>query len=174
MMIRRILLAAAMLAATGAGAQTLFTYGTDSVTVPEFLSAYRKNNGVGKGNSSINEYLDLYISSRLKVKEARNLGYDTLPQMVSDLQNLREQLLPTYLNDLAGVDGLVNEALLRSKKNIHVAHIFVSAKSAADTTAAWGKVQRALADLKGSKPFSEVAKTYSEDPSVKTNGGDLG
>ncbi|RYY40000.1 MAG: hypothetical protein EOO08_08055 [Chitinophagaceae bacterium] len=173
-MIRRLLLGALLLSATGAGAQTLFTYGSDSVSAPEFLSAYHKNNGAGKGNSPLNEYLDLYISSRLKVKEARRLGYDTLPQMVTDLQQLREQLLPTYLNDLAGVDGLVNEAYARSKRNIHVAHIFVAARGAADTTAAWAKMQRALAELKGGKSFGDVARTYSEDPTVKTNGGDLG
>ncbi|WP_460571450.1 peptidylprolyl isomerase [Flaviaesturariibacter terrae] len=170
---KRILFAAALLASAGAGAQTLFTYGTDSVSVPEFLAAYNKNSGAAKGPGGINDYLDLYISSRLKVKEARRLGYDTLPQMVTDLQNLREQLLPTYLNDLAGVDGLVREAAERSKKNIRIAHIFIAAKGV-DTAMAWSKVKAALGELKGGKSFSTVARSYSEDPSVKTNGGDIG
>jgi len=42
LMIRRLLLGASLLCATGAGAQTLFTYGTDSVSAPEFLAAYRR------------------------------------------------------------------------------------------------------------------------------------
>ncbi|RYY90418.1 MAG: hypothetical protein EOO11_23490, partial [Chitinophagaceae bacterium] len=172
-MLRKFLFGALLLASTGAGAQTLFTYGADTVTVPEFMTAYRKNNGAGRGNSGVNDYLDLYITSRLKVREAHRLGYDTLPQLVTDLQNLREQLLPTYLNDLAGVEGLVNEASARAQKNIHIAHIFVAAKGL-DTAAAWAKVQRALGELKGGQNFAQVAKAYSEDPSVKTNGGDLG
>jgi peptidyl-prolyl cis-trans isomerase SurA len=174
-MIRSILAGALLIGlCQSAGAQTLFTYGSDTVTAPEFLTAYRKNNGAGKGNSSLNDYLDLYITSRLKVREARRLGYDTLPQMVTDLQNLREQLLPTYLNDLAGVDGLVKEAFQRSQKNIRVCHLFIAAKEGSDTSMAWSKVMLAMADLKAGKSFATVAKTYSEDPSVKTNAGDLG
>ncbi|GAA4344804.1 peptidylprolyl isomerase [Flaviaesturariibacter amylovorans] len=171
-MLKRILSGAAFLfLASVASAQTLFTYGRDTVTVPDFLAAYKKNNA-GKGTTSLNDYLDLYITSRLKVREARRLGYDTLPNMVADLQNLREQLLPTYLNDLAGVDGLVQEAFERSKKNIRLAHIFIAEKG--DAAAAALKMQQAVSELGSGKPFADVARRYSEDPSVKDNGGELG
>ncbi|RYZ24117.1 MAG: hypothetical protein EOO16_02280 [Chitinophagaceae bacterium] len=174
MMIRRILFAAGLLcAAGGASAQTLFTYGRDTVTVPEFMAAWKKNN-TASGTGALNDYLDLYIASRLKIREARRLGYDTLPQMTTDLQNLREQLLPTYLNDLAGVDALVAEARERSKKNIRLAHIFIAAKEGADTSSAWKRAQEALALLQKGTPFATVAKQYSDDPSAKENGGDLG
>src|SRR5690349_516348 len=91
-------------------AQTLFYYGKDSVSAPEFLAAYLKNNANQRSEKSMSGYLELYINSKLKVADARQKGYDTLPQLVSDLSDLRQQILPTYLNDKAAVDRLVQEA----------------------------------------------------------------
>jgi peptidyl-prolyl cis-trans isomerase SurA len=173
-MIRRLAAAAGLLCIAGtASAQTLFTYGRDTVTASEFLTAWKKNNA-GKPVGALNDYLDLYIASRLKIREAKRLGYDTLPQMVTDLQNLREQLMPTYLNELAGVDALVREAQQRSKKNIHLSHLFIAVRPGSDTSLAWKRAQEAYAQLQKGTPFAAVARQYSDDPSVKDNGGDLG
>ncbi len=52
--------------------QTLFTYGNETVSVQDFLKAYNKNNpetGSIKNAKEIQEYLDLYIASRLKIKK---------------------------------------------------------------------------------------------------------
>ena len=81
--------------------QTLFTYGNDSVSVKDFLQAYNKNNTSAKTSQAIQQYLDLYIASRLKIKEALVRRYDTLPQLVADIDNLRSQILPTYEKDNA-------------------------------------------------------------------------
>src|SRR3982750_2771272 len=107
-------------------AQTIFYYGNDSVSLNDFLKAYHKNNTGVKSEKAFREYLDLYIASRLKIREAKERGYDTLPQIMSDLENLRQQILPTYLNDKGATSELVTEALARSKKDIHLAHIFIS------------------------------------------------
>ena len=80
-----------------AHAQLLFTYGNDTVTTPEFLAAYTKNNTGNNGKEALRTYLDLYIASRLKIKEAKARGYDTLPQITADLASLREQIVPSYL-----------------------------------------------------------------------------
>lgn len=161
-----------------ASAQTLFTYGKDTVTAPEFMKAYQKNSGAaGKtGNAALNEYLDLYIASRLKVAEARALGYDTLPQMAADLRNLRAQILPTYLNDEAAEQRLIEEAFVRSSKDIHLAHIFIAVNrnGVVDEAAAKTRADQAAAQLAKGTPFATVARSFSDDPSVKTNGGDIG
>lgn len=159
-----------------ASAQMLFTYGKDTVTVAEFLNAYNKNNAAaGKsGRQGLNEYLDLYITSRMKVKEARALGYDTLPQMVADLQNLRTQIIPNYLNDAQGVNRLVEEAFLRQQKDIHLAHIFIAVPLEKGRQTAEKKMAEAITKLQKGAPFFFIAKQYSDDPSAKENGGDLG
>lgn len=158
-------------------AQTLFTYGNQSVTKDEFLKAYLKNNTeAARNQKALQEYLDLYIASRLKIKEAKSRGYDTLPQMVADLEALRNQIMPNYLNDEEAVNKLVNEAFSRSQKDIHVAHIFIGfvKEGISDTIAAKKKADEAMKALQKGESFSEVAKKYSDDPSAAKNGGDIG
>jgi len=157
--------------------QTLFTYGSEKVSVTAFLKAYNKNNqeaGSKKNKKEILEYLDLYIASRLKIKEAKAKGYDTLPRLVDDLQNLRAQIIPAYLNDEQSIKKLTEEAFSRSQKDIHLHHIFIAINDKADTTAARQKASDAYKKLQQGENFAAVAKKYSDDPSVKDNGGDIG
>jgi peptidyl-prolyl cis-trans isomerase SurA len=99
-------------------------------------------------------------------------GYDTLPQIVSDLDNLRQQILPSYLNDKESLTRLVNESFTRSQKDIHIAHIFIALSP--DSIASLKKLSDVMKKLDANVPFAEVAKQYSDDPLAKTNGGDLG
>src|SRR5437868_226048 len=156
-------------------AQTLFYYGTDSVSLKDFLNAYHKNNPGIKNEKAFQDYLHLYINSRLKIKEAKERGYDTLTQIVSDLENLRQQILPSYINDKESVNKLVDEAFIRSQKDIHLAHIFISFTQNGnyDTLAARQKLDAVMGELGKNANFAEVAIKYSDDPSAKNNGGDL-
>ena len=112
-------------------AQTLFTYGKYSADAKDFLRAYNKNNtdtGTNK-TKAINDYLDLYIKSRLKIQEAYERHYDTLPQIKNEVDNLRAQIVENYMTDPATVNRLGKEAFQRSLKDIHTAHIFISFKN---------------------------------------------
>ena len=171
---KKLIAASLLLASFSAPAQTLFHYGKDSVSVQEFLKAYQKNNTGVKTEKAFLEYLDLYINSRLKIAEARERGYDTLPQMAADLEGLRQQILPSYLTDKESINKMVNEAFTRSQKDIHLAHIFIASRLGVDTAGAAEKLAAVKAELKKGTPFSAVAKKYSDDPSVQANGGDLG
>ena len=159
--------------------QTLFTYGNYSVDVNEFLRAYNKNNTNPSANKSkaIREYLDLYIASRLKIREAYERGYDTLPQQKEELSNLRVQIMENYISDPKIFDRLMEEAKQRSRKDIHLAHIFVSFRTPGgqtDTVAAKQKINSAYEALKRGENFYKIANQFSEDPNVKKNNGDMG
>lgn len=164
---------------TAAHSQTLFTYGDKSVDAKEFVRAYTRNNTAPVANKqkAMREYLDLYIASRLKIAEAYERGYDTLSQQKDELENLRTQILPTYLNDPTIKKKLVDEAYQRSLKDIHAAHIFVSFRDKSnqvDTLAAKQRVDEIYNKLKTGEDFFKVAQQYSEDPSARSNKGDLG
>ena len=169
----------AMTMIMSARSQTLFTYGKEKVDAKEFLRAYNKNNAAtqaGSREASIKQYLDLYIASRLKIEEAHNRGYDTLPQVKSEINNLRSQIINNYLADEESITRMVDEAFERSQHDIHVAHIFVALQplAAGGDNPAWTKISNAYNELKNGADFATVAKKYSDDPSVKENGGDIG
>jgi peptidyl-prolyl cis-trans isomerase SurA len=168
--------AIALLVSSALSAQTLFTYGKESVSVNDFLRAYKRNNTGINDEASFKNYLDLYVASRLKIKEAKTKRYDTLPQMVSDLEALRQQVAPSYLVDKATIDRLTNEAFNRSQKDIRLAHIFISTQQ--DTPAQLEEAKKKLAEvsaeLKKGTPFGTVAEKYSDDPGAKINGGSIG
>jgi len=173
---RKLIAALGVLVSLSVSAQSIFYYGNDSVPVKEFLKAYNKNKTNVKTEKAFRDYLNLYIASRLKIKEAKQRGYDTLPQMVADLDNLRQQILPNYLNDKEAVNKLVEEAYTRSQKDIHLAHIFISFQQngIVDTVTALKKLAEVQEKLKKGIDFSALATQYSDDTSAKTNGGDLG
>ena len=162
-----------------ASAQTLFTYGKYSADAKDFLRAYNKNNTQPVVNKakSIREYLDLYIKSRLKIREAYDRRYDTLKQITAEVDNLRVQIAENYLTDPEIGQRFFNEAFQRSLKDIQVAHIFISFKNVSgitDTVAAAKKRDDILQQLQKGGNFLTIAQQSSDDPSAKINKGDLG
>src|SRR5215216_5250029 len=154
---KRLLTAFFVLLSFSLSAQTIFYYGNDSVSVKDFLRAYQKNNTGLRTEKAFRDYLDLYIASRLKIKEAEDLRYDTLPQMIVDLDNLRQQILPSYLNDKEGTARLVGEAFLRSQKDIHIAHIFIGQSVSVSAEELRTRAYAALDEIKTGKDFATVA-----------------
>ncbi|MGB8194789.1 MAG: peptidylprolyl isomerase, partial [Chitinophagaceae bacterium] len=174
---RTVLAVALLFNAISSGAQTLFTYGSRSVSKDEFLKAYNKNNnGTQLTEKSLREYLDLYIPFKLKVQAAYDMRLDTLSSQRAELQAFRNQLVQGFQTDPGSLSNLVKEAFDRSQKDVRIAHIFIPAPQDSLT-----QVEKARTDanaayeaLKQGKNFGDVAVTYSADPSVKTNRGDIG
>ncbi|MEJ7911892.1 MAG: peptidylprolyl isomerase [Chitinophagaceae bacterium] len=155
-------------------AQTLFTVNDDPVPLERFLTAYRKNSKTDTPVlQELKAYLELYIASQLKIREAKSLGLDTLPQFVAELQSLREQILPQYLSDEAAMTRLVEEAFSRSQKEIKLFHIFIAAQGP-DSAAGLRESAEAYKRLQAGETFSRLAGQYSDDPSVLFNGGEVG
>ncbi|MEO7983331.1 MAG: peptidylprolyl isomerase [Bacteroidota bacterium] len=169
----------ALLCIFTASGQTLFTYGKYTVDAKEFLRAYNKNNSMPVVNraKAISEYLDLYINSRLKIREAYDRSFDTLPQVKTEVENLRAQIAENYMNNPGIIERLQKEAFDRSQKDIRVAHIFISYKNAGgvpDSASARKKKDEVIQRLEKGEDFLQVAQDLSDDPAVKSTKGELG
>jgi peptidyl-prolyl cis-trans isomerase SurA len=107
-------------------AQTLITYGNNTISKQEFLRAYNKNKPtVTDKEKALREYVALYTNFKLKVKAAEELRLDTLQQIKYDIENFRNQILENYLSNEKGIKALQEQAFNRSQKDIHVLHFFV-------------------------------------------------
>ena len=156
--------------------RVLLNIGGDEITVDEFLSVYNKNRNVGEDidPKSMDEYLDLFINFKLKVKEAETRGLDTVPSFVNELNGYRRQLSKPYLVDSNVEDELVEEAYDRMQEEIQASHILIKVgpnSSPSDTLKAYRKIQRVRKELKKGMAFDAAVKKYSDD---KYNDGNLG
>lgn len=158
--------------------QTLFTYGTQGVSRDEFLRAYNKNKiSSADKNTALREYLDLFIKFKLKVKAAYDIHLDTLPGLKSDLQNFRAQIVEGYLYDEKEINALVEEAFIRSQKDIHIAHLFipiVKSALAVDTIKIYNAAQDAFKSLTVKHlAFGDVAEELRKQ-SIPASWADVG
>jgi peptidyl-prolyl cis-trans isomerase SurA len=124
--------------------EVLMTIAGKKVMVSEFLNIYHKNNVKGESidKKSLDEYLDLFINFKLKVKQAEELGLDTAAAFRNELNGYRDQLAKPYFTDEATLDRLVQEAYDREKTDLRASHIFFRLKpdpTPEDTLAAYNK-----------------------------------
>ena len=168
-----------LLVATTLSAQTLFTYADKSVSASEYTKAFNKvyPAPVPDKAKKMQQYLDLYINSKLKIHEATLRGYDTMPGFVEEYTALRNQVIENYMTDTETMNALVDEAFSRSQKDIKVQHIFIPyylGVNYSDSPVVKLKIQEAYMELQSGKSFDDVALKFSADPSVAQNKGNLG
>ncbi|MBS1944517.1 MAG: peptidylprolyl isomerase [Bacteroidetes bacterium] len=162
------------------GDPVLMTVDGQPVLRSEFEAIYKKNNkDAPVTKAALDEYLDLFINYKLKVRAAEAAGLDTAAKFKAELSGYRAQLARPYLIDRGLNDQLMQEAYARKGEEIRASHILVSLPpdaSPEDTAAAWKRIMALRARVAGGEDFTKVAQGPggSDDPSVKTNGGDLG
>ena len=154
--------------------------GGELVTLSDFQHVYGKNNRDSVYTvEALDEYMELFVNFKLKVLEAEALGMDTASAFKKELAGYRTQLARPYLVDSELLDALVEEAFERKGMEVRASHILVSVEenaSAADTLRAWNRIQGLRTRVENGEDFETVArsKSGSDDPSVTSNGGDLG
>ena len=157
---------------------TVLSIDGENISLEEFENIFRKNNRDSAINQkSLDDYMELFINFKLKVKAARELGLDTLPKFKSELEGYRSQLARPYMTDNSLLDDLVKEAYQRSTEEVRAMHILINCDPSAapeDTLKAYNRIMAIRERIVKGEDFITVAKNTSEDPSAKTNGGDLG
>ena len=154
--------------------------GDENVTLADFEHVFRKNNKDSVTTTeALDAYMELFVNFKLKVLEAEAMGMDTVSAFNKELAGYRDQLARPYMVDSDLLDELVEEAFERKGMEVRASHILVSVgadASPADTLVAWNRIQTLRDRVINGADFGEVARSKggSEDPSVKSNGGDLG
>lgn len=161
----------------------------EKITKSEFLNVYQKNNVNGDviDHKSLEEYMELYINFRLKVKEAESLGMDTARSFIDELAGYRKQLAQPYLIDEKTNRSLLTEAYDRKNIDIRASHLLIKVDRNAtpsDTLDAYKRIMALRKRVLKGEDFGKLAMENSDDLSardrtvenrtIKGNKGDLG
>ena len=167
-------------AKTSSSQPTIATIGDQPIHTSEFAYVYQKNNGNQKDAytpESIKDYLRLYINFKLKVREAEALGLDTAKSFKAELNGYKKQLSQPYFTEKSVTEKLTKEAYERMKEEINASHILIKLNPDADpkdTLAAYTKIKGIQEKALKGESFEKLAYEHSDDPSAKTNKGNLG
>jgi len=154
----------------------LMVTGEREVIAGEFMRMYRKNYNPGD-TADFNNYLEQFIVFKLKVADAISKGYDTTKAFRTELSGYRDQVAKNYLTDKNVKEEILRKSYEKTLKEINAWHILVScppASSPEDTLAAYKKALGIKARIVSGEPFEQVARSASDDPSARYNGGNLG
>ena len=160
--------------------ETLITIGDKKVSKGEFERIYLKNN-----NNLYNEtdkktpaeYVELFVDFKLKVIEAEHLKMDTSATFINELAGYREELAAPYLTDVKYSQQMVLDLYERTTKEVNASHILLLVPKDATMEQEEEILKRMVQirnEIVAGKDFDEAAIEYSEDPSAKTNKGNLG
>lgn len=151
--------------------------GDEVTTFGEFDRMYRQNNDAALIPMTESEYASLFTAYRLKVAEAKSLGLDTLSSYADECRYYVSELSKTYLVDTLAFARLSARERERQQTEVHAEHVLISVRPnalPADTLKAYERAMEARKRVLAGEDFGAVADIYSEDPSVRTNHGDLG
>ena len=124
--------------------QVLMTIGDQNITVKDFCDVYYKNNLKSDviEKKSVDDYLDLFTTFRMKVMEAERLQLDTSAKFKKELAGYRKQLAKPFMSSDDITEELVQEAYQRKLKDIRASHILIRCDKNAlpsDTLKAYNK-----------------------------------
>jgi peptidyl-prolyl cis-trans isomerase SurA len=158
-----------------AGNDVLFTIDDTKVYTSEFEYIYQKNNFNNKADysrKSLEDYLNLYVNFRLKVKQALEEGLDKNERFVDELSAYEKQLLDSYA-DKSMLEKLVRQEYDRSQNDVLISHIFIQTadnnweKALADANSVYKKLKDGLS-------FEDAARQFSNDKQTAEKGGRIG
>ncbi len=106
---------------------TILTIAGENIPKSEFERVFKKNNTKDSSydRKAVEDYLELYINYKLKVREALELGMDTAKAFVEELGGYRRQLAQPYLVDKQVGESLMMEAYDRMKTDVSASHILI-------------------------------------------------
>lgn len=154
--------------------------GKEEIRFSEFDNKFSKNNDLSKvSEDELRQFVDLYVTFRLKYAEAVAVRLDTVSSIKEELDDYREQTATSCLTDKETSDRIFDEAVERMQWDIRVSHILKKVPMAAlpaDTLAAYNAIMKIRNRIVKGEAFGDVAAEESDDPNAKaqkTPGGEI-
>ena len=159
-------------------AQDVLTIENKSISLEEFKNVfYKNNNDTELTKKYLDEYMELFVNFKLKVREADELGMDTIAAFTSELEGYRLQLAKPYLKNKEFDENMLVEAYERMKQDVKASHILIAVDEKATVRQekqAYDKVLAIRSEIIANKiSFADAAKNNSDDKSAISNGGNL-
>ena len=151
-------------------------YGKDKITLGEFENAYVKNAGsieAAKKDSitKYNNFLDLYVNFKMKLRDAYVRGFNSDPALEAELKDYKEKIGASYLIEKQIVEPGIKKLYEQRKYELRVSHIMIRPDSSIEKAK---ELALAIIDsLKHGKSWDEMVSRYSADRYSKNSGGDI-
>lgn len=146
------------------------------VKLSEFEYLYNKNNSQQVQKQSIDEYVDMFVTYKLKVADAEAAGIDTTASFINEFKGHRNELATPYLEDKSTLERLTQEAYDRMQEEVNVSHIMIHiSEDPAVNKRSKATLDSIRNEIKaGNATFEELAAKHSTDRSTSQRGGSMG
>lgn len=173
-LIASLLLGSALLA-TAAKDPVLMKINGKDIKLSEFEYLYHKNSQQQIEKETLEQYVDRFVTYKLKVADAEAAGIDTLRTFKREFSGYKKDIIKPFLEDSTVRERLVEEAYSHKLKNVNIDHFMYALGNDygenLKNTAFVDSIRQCV--LNGEK-WEDLALKYSIDGSVKNNKGHYG
>lgn len=168
------LIAATMLTATAKNDDpTLMTINGKKIPLSEFEYLYNKNNSQQIQQQTIDEYVDMFITYKLKVADAEAAGIDTTKTFIKEFNGYRNDLARPYFRDSTVEDSLISVVYSRMAEDVDVSHIMLPL-DIPKSNHYRNQLDSIRTAIVNGASFEDNALKYSIDGAVRYNKGRMG
>ena len=148
----------------------LMTVDGNKIHVSEFEYLYNKNNNQQLEPQTMDQYLDMFATYKLKVAEAQHAGIDKTESFIKEFDKFRKELAAPYLIDASVKEQIIQESYSHRLKDVKVSHIMMSPDKGNEELL--DSIRTAI--LNGTTTFEAEAGKWSVDRGSSRNGGLMG
>lgn len=174
LLIASLLLGSALLA-TAAKDPVLMKINGKDIKLSEFEYLFHKNSQQQIEKETLDQYVDRFITYKLKVADAEAAGIDTLQSFKNEFNGYKTDIIKPFLEDTTVRERLVREAYEHMTKNVDIDHFMYSlGRDFADNKRQIAFVDSIRQCILNGENWEDLAQKYSIDPSVRNNKGHYG
>ncbi len=157
------------------------TIDDEQISLQDYENTFaRLNGGWDRGKEASfeerEEFLDLLVKFKLKIKDAYDSGLHNEPEVKTELEEYRKSLAAAFLIERELVEPALREMHKRRTEELRASHILIRLPQnpePGDTLQAYEKALEVISKLDEGESFADLAVEYSDDPGVQNNKGDL-